>query len=91
MLVFTRFRLSSHHLKIETGRWARIDAEDRLCDCGLGVENESHVLFDCPKTEEIRARCNVNREVYRDVAGLMSEMDDSELVGFVYKCMQVFK
>ena len=90
-LVFTRFRLSSHHLKIETGRWARIDAEERLCGCGLGVENEAHVLFDCPKTEEIRVRYNVNREIYRDVAGLMDEMDDSELVSFVYKCMQVFK
>ena len=62
--------------------WARIDAEDRLCGCGLGVENEAHVLFDCPKTEEIRVRYNVNRETYRDVAGLMDEMDDSVLVGF---------
>ena len=32
-LVFTRFRLSSHHLKIETGRWARIEVEKRVCDC----------------------------------------------------------
>ena len=31
---FTRFRLSLHHLKIETGRWARIQKEDRLCECG---------------------------------------------------------
>ena len=33
-LVFTRFRLSSHHLKIETGRWTRIEVERRACDCG---------------------------------------------------------
>ena len=26
---FTKFRLSSHHLKIETGRWTRIQKEDR--------------------------------------------------------------
>ena len=90
-LVFTRFRLSSHHLKVETVRWARIDPDERVCGCGLGVENESHVLLDCPKTEEIRARCNVNREVYRDLAGLMKEMENGELVGFVYKCMQIFK
>ena len=31
---FTRFRLGSHNLKIETGRWARIDRAERLCECG---------------------------------------------------------
>ena len=44
-LSFTRFRLSSHHLKIETGRWARIEAENRVCDCGGGIQDEHHVLF----------------------------------------------
>ena len=65
--------------------------QDRLCDCGRGVQNESHVVFECAKTEDIRARYNVNREVYREVAGLMSDMDGSELVGFVYECMKIFK
>ena len=46
-LSFTRFRLGSHHLKIETGRWARIEREDRVCDCGGGVQDEQHVLFTC--------------------------------------------
>ena len=44
-LSFTRFRLSSHHLKIETGRWARIEAENRVCDCGGGIQDEHHVLL----------------------------------------------
>ena len=34
---FTRFRCGSHHLKIETRRWARIEAENRVCNCGRGI------------------------------------------------------
>ena len=59
-LSFTKFRLSSHHLKIETGRWARIDAENGVCDCGNGVQNEQHVLFSCPKTESKRREFGVD-------------------------------
>ena len=35
-ITFTKLRLSSHSLKIETGRWSRITQEDRLCECGGG-------------------------------------------------------
>ena len=60
-LSFTRFRLSSHHLKIETGRWARIDVENRVCDCGNGLQDERHALFLCERTENERIRFNVGR------------------------------
>ena len=90
-LVFTKFRLSSHHLKIETGRWARIDVENRLCGCGSRVEDESHVLLDCPKTENVRVRCHVSRDVYPNIAVLMDTMDVKELIPFVYYCMKNFK
>ena len=33
-LSFTRLRLSSHRLRIETGRWARLPRDQRLCPCG---------------------------------------------------------
>ena len=46
-IAFTRFRLSSHRLKIETGRWARIPQERRFCPCGV-VQTEKHVLCECP-------------------------------------------
>ena len=38
----TAFRTSSHRLKIETGRWARIPRERRMCQCGEGVQTEEH-------------------------------------------------
>ena len=89
-LAFTRFRLSSHHLKIETGRWARIDADDRLCNCGHGVQDESHVLFVCPKTANIRERFGVNDEVFGDIGQLMCSMEVHKLVTFIFECMKLF-
>ena len=53
-IVFSRFRLSSHRLRIETGRWARIPPEDRLCQCGGAIQTEEHVLVSCPLVQHIR-------------------------------------
>ena len=52
-IAFTRFRLSSHRLKIETGRLARIPREQRLCQCGA-IQSEKHVLCECTLVGDIR-------------------------------------
>ena len=46
----TRFRLSSHNLEIEIGRYQNIPREERLCKfCTSNViENEYHFLLICP-------------------------------------------
>ena len=49
----TRLRTSSHRLKIETGRWARIPRNLRLCPCGE-IQNEDHVLLRCPMSQQLR-------------------------------------
>ena len=51
---FTRMRLSSHRLRIETGRWARVKREDRTCRCGEDVQDERHVLQFCSLADEVR-------------------------------------
>ena len=51
---FTRIRTSSHRLRIETGRWARLEREDRLCACGQDVQDEEHVLQFCPLVNHLR-------------------------------------
>ena len=89
-VVFTRLRLSSHNLKIETGRWSRTRRENRLCDCGPEIQDETHILFDCPKTDEARAQFNVNRELYPDVGNLMDSFNSSDLIRFVKYCMDKF-
>ena len=41
------FRLGTHFLPIETGRWRRIPRDQRLCTaCGV-VGDERHVLYSC--------------------------------------------
>ena len=52
-LAFTRMRLSSHRLRVETGRWARLPREQRLCRCGE-IQDEKHVLQDCILVAHIR-------------------------------------
>ena len=53
----SRFRLSSHNLYIETGRWQRpkIPPEDRICpSCINGVEDEIHVFVQCQRYNDLR-------------------------------------
>jgi hypothetical protein len=54
--LLTRFRLSCHHLAVETGRWRSVDIDHRTCQlCGSGaVQDEHHVLFACPALLHIR-------------------------------------
>ena len=42
-----RFRLGSHNLPIEKGRWRRVNPEDRVCTACNVVGDEHHVLYDC--------------------------------------------
>ena len=90
-LTFTKLRLSSHSLKVETGRWSRIALENRVCGCGTGVENEEHVLLSCPKTDFARKKFDVRSDVYTNVGVLMDSLDVNVLVPFVDCCMKVFK
>ena len=57
-IAFTRLRLSSHRLRIETGRWARIPRERRVCQCGEAVQSEKHVLCECNLVEHLRREYN---------------------------------
>ena len=50
----SRMRMGSHLLRIETGRWARIPTELRLCLCQESIQTEEHVLLHCRNTEQLR-------------------------------------
>jgi hypothetical protein len=51
-----RFRLSSHTLAVETGRYTRKAYGDRVCVCcdGAQVEDEYHAVFECCRFNDIR-------------------------------------
>ena len=54
----TRWRLSSHKLRIETGRYSRpfTQREDRKCILCDVVEDEAHAIYDCRAHRLIRER-----------------------------------
>ena len=89
-VVFTKFRTSSHSLRIETGRWARINPEDRLCNCGRGVQDENHVVFICEKTEAIREKYAISNVVYENLSDMIENHDAVLLVDFIDECRKQF-
>ena len=52
----SQFRLSSHDLEIERGRYANVDRDDRICIlCNSNqIENEYHFLLTCPFYRDLR-------------------------------------
>ena len=57
-LALSRFRLSSHNLAIETGRYSGIAREDRLCTlCNMRMaETEFHFLLVCTHYVDLRRK-----------------------------------
>ena len=53
---FMSFRISSHKLEIEIGRYKKLDVKDRLCKiCNTGaIEDEQHLLFNCSAYHSLR-------------------------------------
>ena len=52
----SKFRLSAHSLKVETGRYDATARENRLCTmCNLeDIEDEYHFILKCPNYTDIR-------------------------------------
>ena len=72
---FTRFRLSSHRLRIEMGRWSRTPQEERVCSCGTGIQNEEHI-FQCPLVKDI---LNASGKQYTTLADMFDNTDLDDL------------
>ena len=55
-IVITRWRLSNHRLRIETGRYEvpSLAQHLRLCFHCATLEDENHAIFICPLYETIR-------------------------------------
>ena len=70
-----RFRVGSHCLPIETGRWCQKKKEDRTCDvCGI-TGDEQHYLYDCPKI----SRDDLHLDP--DVSKIWSQPEVFQLIG----------
>ena len=76
-IAFTRFRLSSHSLAVETGRWnrrgrGRLPMEERLCSCGE-IQSEEHVISSCPLSQHLR-----DEYAFTSINDLMSDRFSNE-------------
>ena len=81
--------MSSHRLGIETGRYSdnfqkRLDREERTCIvCPLHIEDEKHVLFECPIYVTARIRHLDLMAKYPTVKEILNPLcvEDAELLG----------
>ena len=90
-IAVSRLRLSSHYLRIETGRWSRIPRENRLCQCGE-VQTEHHVLIECPLSETLRTQYPVVKQ-YANISDLLSFIDSNisqDIARFCTKVLALF-
>lgn len=58
LLTLSRFRLSSHQLEIETGRYIGLTRDERFCqNCNMRmIEDEYHFLLVCPNYSDLRKK-----------------------------------
>ena len=89
-VAFTRFRVSSHSLAVETGRWnrrgrGRLPIEERLCSCGY-VQSEEHVVSHCPLSQHIR-----DEYQFTSFTDLISERFPNEvLCKIIYEILNLY-
>ena len=84
---FSRYRLSSHRLRVEMGRWSKTPRNERVCSCGLGIQNEQHI-FICPRVKDLFSAlpdvCNSPQDLFTDTSidklsvlyQVLKELDD---------------
>lgn len=75
----TRLRCGHHDLRIITGGWEGLEAQERLCPlCAAAVETEQHHLLDCSYFDDSRTA------LYDAISKMVTEAgaDDDEPVAF---------
>ena len=92
-----RFRLGAHSLRVAEGRWERLPRDRRLCErCTEGVvEDEFHLVFECPAYDSVRANYAQLFEDFsaasstgRDMAGFMNQ-NVQQVASFIHTCLIV--
>ena len=85
-VAITKWRLSSHDLRVEKGRYTSpiTPREERTCSrCPTCVEDEEHVLFQCPLYESVRVRFRDTFLKLSTVHAMLNPTDiqDANMVG----------
>lgn len=89
-IALTRLRTSSHHLRVETGRWCRTPYTERICnsvDCAGQIQDEWHALSRCERTKTLREQyTNI------DFSTLQTFMksETKTIAKFTHECLRCF-
>ena len=78
-----KFRVGSHNLPIEKGRWNRIPREERICaHCGI-LGDEKHIIYQCGliQRNDLLLSKNLNEIWYqKDIFELFIRISSSEFL-----------
>ena len=87
---FTRLRLMSHNLKVETGRRGGIPVELRVCSCSENVvQTEAHVLLACPLTRDCRTKYDTLN--YESINALLDTDENvGSLCSYIYEVLKIY-
>ena len=76
-----KFRCGVAPLKIETGRYEQLAISDRVCfHCTSKVEDESHVLINCPLYSTLRQKL-IEKSI--EIDPRFSDFTDSQKIVFI--------
>ena len=90
-VAFTRLRLMSHNLKVETGRWCRLPRRERVCQCDRAkVQDEKHVLLECPLSAHVRQRQRYQTLPLDSISSLMNCKNVIDLCNFVNDTLNIY-
>ena len=81
-VLITRWRLSCHKLRIETGRYTNpiTPRDQRLCKICFVLEDEQHALFHCPVHSFVRLKYHSLLTKYNTVPQILNPQCSEDLV-----------
>lgn len=87
---FSRLRLMSHNLRVETGRWSRTPLNERVCPCDrTSVQSEIHVLIFCPLSHHCRLRFEMLN--FTSISSLMNEkVNITALCEYIHEVLSIY-
>ena len=87
-LRMAQLRTGSHWLAVETGRWQRLDREQRVCPhCdAAAIEDEAHMIFDCPLYAGLRLQYTALFSSGDRNLGSFLSQDSVQVAQFVHRC-----
>ena len=91
----TRFRVSSHNLEIEAGRYNQLNRNDRICKiCNMNVpETKFHFLLCCPVYRNLRIQFlgNIRWPTLQQFKNIMSTKSKSKIFNVTKYIMNAYQ